>query len=269
MAFKKNYMKMKKKAFGAKGVRGRYDPTRAGAKSLLNMYKDIQMVKARLNVEKKLIDRDVVTGSVGNVNNNAEGSMKLDVTPIISQGVGEANRVGNSLKLTGMSFPMALTQQSKTLGDRLVRISLYKVTSADDGVTAGETYNQLYDINPLTGIKDFNASKAYRSAKTDGITLVRSQTVKIASTNSQNSDSSLGNTELQVRNVRFSVKLQDLLRYDSNAQTLPSGTRYFLILQCNAGNVHPSAVSTRDVAVTAANTGITARIAQRIWYVDN
>jgi len=245
-----------------------YRTARGVAKDVASLMKDMSALKKRQNNEKKLIDKDVVTGNIGNVNQNAEGSMKLDVTPIIAQGITESTRVGNSLKLTGMVFPMSFTQMLNCQADRMVRISLYKVTSADDGVTPGECYNQLYDINPLTGLRDFNSSKAYRNAKTDGIKLIRSTTIKVPVSQAGNSDSAQGSSELQVRNVRFSVKLQDLLRYNSNAQTTPSGTRYFLIIQCNAGNSSATA-STKDVAVTTGNSGIVARIAQRIWYVDN
>lgn len=270
--FKKGLKSLPKKAYkkvyGSRTIPQALSSTGKVARDVLALTKTVGMLASRLNVEKKLVDRDVATTGVGQVNVNAEGSIALDVTPIISQGVGEANRVGNSLKLTGLSFPMSFTQEGSCLGDRLLRVSLYKVTSSDNGVTPQECYNQLYDVNPLTGIKDFNAPKAYRNAKTDGIKHIRTQMVMVKSTNSGNSDSAIGITERQVRNIRFNVKLQDLLRYNSNSDTLPTGTRYFLIIQCNAGNVGATA-STRDVAVTSPATGITARIAQRSWYVDN
>lgn len=270
--FKKGLKSLPKKAYkkvyGSRTIPQALSSTGKVARDVLALTKTVGMLASRLNVEKKLVDRDVMTSGVGLVNVNTEGSIKVDVTPIIGQGVTESTRTGNSLKLTGLSFPMSFTQEGSCLGDRMLRISLYKVTSSDNGVTPQECYDQLYDINPLTGIKDFNASKAYRNAKTDGIKHIRTQTVMVKSTSSGNSDSAIGITERQVRNVRFNVKLNDLLRYNANADTLPSGTRYFLIIQCNAGNVGATN-STRDVAVTAPATGITARISQRTWYVDN
>jgi hypothetical protein len=60
----------------------------------------------RLNSEKKYKDRDVITGNFGQVNHNANGIYMIDVTPSIAQGTDSDERIGNSLKLTGMSFPI-------------------------------------------------------------------------------------------------------------------------------------------------------------------
>lgn len=265
MAWVKNVArKAEKKVFGSGGAKRRYGIGKGkGGFNFKNVLKDIESIKGMLNVEKKLVDRDVVTGAVGLVTGNAEGSMKLDVTPFIGQGVGESNRVGNSIKLTGMSFPMTFTQQGSTGGDRKLRVSLYKISSADDGVTPAEVHTQLYDINPITGLRDYNSPKNYRNSKTDGIKHVRTMNYFLKA------PQNLGSTEKNVQNVRFNVKLQDLLRYNSNAQTLPTGTRYILIIIGNAGNASPSVASTIDTAIGQVNTGVETRVAQRIWYVDN
>ena len=132
---KKTYMKAKKKAYGSKGVKGRY--IRPGfTKGMGNLIKDVEMIKSRLNVEKKYNDVDVLTHSVGQVFVATDGAYNQDVTPIISQGVGENQRVGNSLKLTGMTFPIQFSQQTNCLGDRKVRVTLLRARTADMNVDA-------------------------------------------------------------------------------------------------------------------------------------
>ena len=167
-AIKKTYMKAKKKAYGSKGVKGRY--IRPGfTKGMGNLIKDVEMIKSRLNVEKKHKETDVDTFSVGQVNGaSTEGSEVREVTPLITGGIDSDERIGRSLKLTGLSFPMSFTQQLGCLGDRKVRVTLLRVRSADGGVTGQEARDTVWDQNPLTTMRDFNCPRAYRNSKKDG-----------------------------------------------------------------------------------------------------
>ena len=265
---KKTYMSAKKKAFGDRGVKGRY--YRVGAvKGLQNLAKDVEMIKSRLNVEKKHKDVDVVTNTVGQVNQNGDGIFQVDVTPSISQGTDSDERVGNSLKLTGMSLPIQFAQQVNTLGDRKVRISLLRVKSADEGVTGGEAANQVWDTNPLTGVRDYDAPRAYRNSKNDGIAVVRQMTCYVKGPALETgSDGAISNREMNVKNIKFNVKLQDLLRYAASGDATPDGLRYYLIIQCDAGN-RSGSNSTLDVPITDNSSGLQVRVAQRNWWVDN
>ena len=129
---------------------------------------------ARLNVEKKHLDVDVVTSSVGQTYGEADGIAMLDVTPSIGQGVSRAQRVGNSLKLTGMSFPCQFTGHEKCMAGRKIRMMLFRVTSANNGVSLTDMKNDYFDINPLSGIVDMGSQRQYRNGKHDGISLKRS-----------------------------------------------------------------------------------------------
>lgn len=266
---KKTYMKAKKKAYGQRGVTGRY--YRVGAvQGLQNLAKDVAMIKSRLNVEKKHIDKDVATFSLGQANGPADGAHYFEVTPLISQGTEGGQRIGQSLKLTGMTFPMSFTQQDTCMGDRKVKITLVRVMSADGGVTAEEAFNTFYDPNPLTGLRDFNAPKAYRNGTHDGITEIATKviTVKGPVLNDQTA-SVVGDYERQVANCRLSVKLQQILRYFQNGDNIPEGIKYYMFFQCNAGNKSGSLTATQDIAVKSVNTGLIARLGQRSWWVDN
>ncbi len=265
---KKSYMSAKKKAYGSRGVTGRY--YRVGAvKGLQNLAKDVEMIKSRLNAEKKHKDVDVITGVAGQVYQNADGIFNQDITPVISQGTDSDERVGNSLKLTGMSIPIQFAQQVNTLGDRKVRLTVLRVKSADEGVSTTEAYAQVWDANPLTAVRDYNCPRAYRSAKTDGISVIRQMTCYIKGpTLETGSSGAISNREMNVKDIKLNLKLNDILRYGDSSHSTPDGVRYYLIIQCDAGNSSHTN-STLDVPITDNSSGLQVRVAQRNWWVDN
>lgn len=265
---KKTYMKAKKKAYGSRGVKGRY--YRVGAvQGLKNLAKDIEMIKGRLNVEKKFKDRDVLTHYVGQSHFDTDGAYYNDVTPVISQGVNDDQRVGNSLKLTGLTLPMQFSQQTNCLGDRKVRVTLLRVRCATNEVDTSEAFQQVWDVNPLTQVRDFNAPRAYRNSKTDGITVIRSKVYHIKGPQLDNGGIGIDQAERNCLSCRFSVKLNDILRYANNAATDPDGIRYYIVIQADAGNTHPTGVSTLDIPVKSNSSGLDIRLGQRSWWVDN
>lgn len=268
-SIKKTYMSAKKKAYGSKGVKGRY--YRVGAvKGLQNLAKDVEMIKNRLNVEKKYKDADVATSAVGQANANADGYVWYDVTPSITQGIDGDERIGNSLKLTGLTFPLQFSQQVSCFGARKVRVSLLRVTSADNGVDGDEAVQDYWDTNPLTGVRDFNAPKAYRNQKTDGIKCLRTMTVHVPAPITDNATAgTVDNTEINSKSIRMSVKLQDIFRYNASSDTKPDGIRYYIVFQCDAGNRSGSNTTSLDVPVTTNSSGLVMRLAQRSWWVDN
>lgn len=266
---KKYYMKAKKKAYGDKGVTGRY--YRVGAvKGIQNLAKDVEMIKNRLNVEKKNIDSGVAAFALGQVQGaTTEGSEVRDVTPVITGGIDSDNRIGRSLKLTGMSFPLSFTQQASCQAGRNVRISLLRVRSADGGVSATEARDTVWDPNPLTTMRDYNCPRAYRNSKNDGITVLRSMTCYVPGPQLNDGGGTTLQAERTVKNIRFNVKLNEILRYANDTDTVPEGIKYFLVFQCNAGNQSNSTNSTLDVPVVSQSTGLVVRLTQRSWWVDN
>lgn len=267
---KKTYMRLKKKAYGERGVKGRY--YRVGAvKGLQNLAKDIDMIKSRLNVEKKHKDVDVSTFAAGQANQNADGYNWFDVTPDVTQGIQTDQRIGASMKLTGFSFPLQFSQQAGCLGNRKVRISLLKVVSADNGVSGPDAVEDYWDTNPLNGLRDFNAPLAYRTRRTDGIKCIRSMVVHVPGPLTDSASTGLvDDTEVNPKDARFNVKLQDILRFAQPSDTKPDGVRYYLIFQTDAGNRNVLAPTTvLDIPIKSATTGLYVRLGQRSWWVDN
>jgi hypothetical protein len=269
MAWRKKAYKVEQKIFGKGGIKTRYGIGKGkGGFKFGKLAQDVEMIKNRLNVEKKDIRSDVITTSFGQVSADAEGAKVIDMTQAINQGIGETQRIGNSLKVTGMSIPIQLSGQQQCLNGRKVRITMLKVKSADNGVTAQEAFEKVWEVNPLSGVRDYNSPRAYRNSKTDGISVVRTMTTYIAPPTLDNGSQGADVNERSQRCVTMNLKLNDIWRYDTNADTLPSGLKYYLVFQTDLGNINATA-STLDVPVPTGVSGITLRVYQRTWFVDN
>jgi len=243
-----------------------YRTLKTPAQDIAKLMKDMRDMKKRQNVEKNHIDTDVVTGTVGQVSGNAEGFGVYDVTPQISQGDGQGNRHGNSLKLTGLSFPMSFAGQSQTHSARKIVVSLMRVRDNNNNTTGTQLVEKYWDVNPLNGLRDSNAPRNYRNAKHDGIQCIRQKTYMLKQTSQEIS----GNAKEQAHfTAKFNVSLQDVLRYAENGHSSPDGIRYFLVIQVDSGNASSSSASTLDVPVLDTYTGVILRLSQRAWYVDN
>lgn len=225
---------------------------------------------SRLNAEKKYKDRDIITGNFGQVNGNANGIYMIDVTPDISQGTDSDERIGNSLKLTGLSMPIQFSGNAGTISSRKIRVMLFRVQSADNGVNATECINDYFDVNPVTTILDMNSPRAYRKHTHDGIKLIRSKTYSLPAvpTTLIDSDDIADANERSSFMAKFNVKLDDILRYNASGDTTPDGTRYYMYFFADKGNVGLSA-SSLDVPVQGTGTGVKFTLAQRAWWVDN
>lgn len=254
-----------KKVYGSRKYPAAIKKTGEVAKDIAGLTASVAMIMGRLNVEKHHKDRDVITTTFGQVNGNADGAHYQDVTPVISQGNTEDDRKGNSLKLTGLSFPIQMSGLTNCSGPRKIRISLLKVKSADNGVSAQEAFEQYWDTNPLTGVRDFNCERNYRSGAHDGITCVRSSTYYLKPLERVGT---LVDSEKSIITTKFVVKLNDVLRFSTDTSTTPDGLKYYLIFQADSGN-ESSSSSTLDVPVPDSNSGMAIRLAQRTWFVDN
>lgn len=280
MAFKKSPPGTKRRKF-KKFVKGAgnvaYKSIKAGA-NLASLARDVKMlqlatqgIKLGLNTEKKYVDRDVFTGTFGQVNINANGIFMVDITPTMAQGLGSANRIGNSVKLTGISLPVQFSGEIGTVSARKIKMMLFRVSSADNGVTLTEAIEDYYDPNILNGVIDMNSQRAYRTHKHDGIKLIRSKTYNLPAvpTTLIGDDDNVGDQEQSGFSTKFNVKLNDVIRFNANADSLPDGTRYYLYFFADKGNCSNTSSSTLDVPITSGQTGVRFRLGQRSWYVDN
>lgn len=221
--------------------------------------KDLAEVKSRLNVEKKFLDQDLYNGqTVGQSRDENPGEWHADLTPQISQGVGENNRIGNSIKATGMVVRMNFRQQANA-GKRIAKICI--VRSTDTGLN--NPVGQIWDPNPLTGFIDFHSPRNYSSIRQGDDThkLIATRYVSIKDT---------GGGEDAVASLKFALKLNDVIRYPTDGSTTPDGIRYHMYVFLDYGNADIlQSTSNAGCMIGGVATGAMFNQQVRLWYVDN
>jgi hypothetical protein len=260
----------KKSAQATKAVGKRYGVSygrrgvRFSKNSMSKIAKDVMMIKASLNVEKKYIDStETVSGSVGQVNVNADGFGAYQLTPDIPQGVQEAQRVGNSIKATGLVLKLNMIKQINAQGTR--RVKMYVVRTTDPGLTGADIHNRILDVNRMSGLRDFHSNLDYTQFKDGRLRILAQKNVFFP----QDSDPSGPTSERQTRAVTLPVKLNEVLRYQGNADLKPENIRHWVILVADNGNKGSTNSSLVDITVWQDRSAIDFKMASRMWYVDN
>jgi len=273
MAWKKTARQVEKKVFGSGGAKRRYGIGKGkGGIKIDAIAKDLMMIKSRLNVEKKeKREVEITSGKVAQVYNDLNGYWFQDITPTLGQGTGADERVGNSLKMTGCNLNFQFIGQANALTGRKIKIGLYRVRDPSLGPSDYSTdiTTDVFDSNPLTGLLDFNAAKAYRTSKNDGIACIREKTVYLGKVQTYVGAGPGADFESSYKTMNFPVKLNDLIRYEQDNDNLPNGFRYVIIVRADCGNSGGSNSNIQNIPVTTNNTGVTFRMGQRWWYVDN
>ncbi|AXH75842.1 MAG: hypothetical protein [Cressdnaviricota sp.] len=276
MAYKKTARQVEKKVFGTGGFKRRYGIGKGkGGIKIDAIAKDLMMIKSRLNSEKKeKREVEITSGKVGQVFGDLNGYWFQDITPTLGQGTGADERVGNSLKMTGCNLNFQFMGQQNTLTGRKIKIGLYRVRDPSLGPTDGSTdiVTDVFDSNPLTGLFDFNAAKAYRNSKNDGIACIREKTVYLPKIQQLGTQTDRANIDYEkaYKTLNFPVKLNDLLRYEQDNDNLPNGFRYVIVVRADVGNSSTTANSNiQNIPVVSGHSGVEFRMGQRWWYVDN
>lgn len=263
MAFKKTYMKYKKKAFGEKGVKGYVKKRYGGTTGVVKLARDVKWVMSRLNTEKKehfLTWRDQ---NLGQVNGNNDGAMALSVTPQISQGVTERQRIGNEIRMTGASIRIQLEKQNQSRFAQKVRMYVVSTSMASWG-SPDVLYNYL-EADSITDHRDTNSfkNKAFnRQFKT-----LATKTMYLPSNDTYGATNSFSHPS---RDYTFNLKLNEKLRWAQDVDTIDTSCRYYIIFVCDNGN-SSSTVTNTEVGIPeqGQETGIKVSLDMKYYYNDN
>lgn len=255
--FRKKTTKAVKKRYGIGKGQGGFKFTQVA--------KDLAWVKSRLNVEKKLYTGDVSDGRVAQVSHNSVGHYIQDLTPVISQGDGEKERVGNSLKLTGFNQKLQFRGQDECWTTRRVKIHYIKTTDTTSSLTS--IINDVYDVNPLTGFVDYFSELNYANTRAHRIVMKRNYTVRASS----GMDNVSGNLRARpLGDMNISMKMNDICRFPNDASQNIQDYRIIMVIFCDTGNDDTSTDSTNSgVMVPWKKTGLDFQHHFRFWYVDN
>lgn len=243
-------------SYGRRGLR-------VGKNSVSRLAKDVQMIKSRLNSEKKFVGSNVTTAQVAQANHNAFGYYAVDLTPVIPQGDGESQRVGNSLKLTGFHQKLQFIGQGNCQSNR--RLKMHMICTTDSTSTNDQIIADVYDTNPLTGFIDYHSNFNYSNMKrAHKIVAKRAFTLR--------TNTVAGNDQYTppIGDTTLGMKMQALTRFEGDADNTPKDQRYILVILCDTGNRNPSSSTTNNgVLVTGLQTGVEIQHHYRWYYVDN
>jgi len=269
MGFLRTAKKYTKKATKAAGKRygisyGRRG-VRMGASAIPKIIKDIKEVKSRLNVEKKFVDGAVSYGTAAQVNGSFPGYYSTIITPTIPRGTSENERVGGSIKMTGLHMQLQFLGQKDLCQSRKMKIMLIKSTETNIGTIVDD----LFDDNPLTGFRDYYSNRNYTN-NPEAHKIIRTEYCTVADRKIYFPGSSdlFGESRSASVHKKFGHKMQQITRFENNADT-PKDANYFLVVFVDGGNAFSVLSTNPGVMSPVPNTGLDLQHYYRWWYVDN
>jgi len=130
------------------------------------MMRDINTLKAMVNAEKKNADvvDQTVTNFAGNNGVDSGGAVVI-LHPGIPQGLGEDNRIGDSIKAHSMMVQFEVFNNGiLTIQD--TRYSIYIVRQPVNPISGtANTLASFLEPNPFSGVVDYNSNRNYENFK--------------------------------------------------------------------------------------------------------
>lgn len=243
---------------GGKYLRKRYVTKTGKGLRVRQIAKDVAVLKAMVNAEKKNIINTTVQTAVAQINYNTDSGYILnDITPLISQGVTDSTRNGDSVKGHSMVIRGQLMQQANTQTDIKVRLLVLETKGIPETPTMGQIFNQ----NPLTSCTDYNSIRNPDFYK--NYSVVADKRFKLPS--HMYSSQSTVFKDFQV-NIRFRKGYH--IRYSNNTNTVSNG-QLILVMLADNGNLGALASSNLTIPNGGAFTGSLCKYWTEFFYYDN
>lgn len=254
----RNFRKMGNKV--VKYAKKRYLRKGAGYKTGVRFNKlaqDIQLIKSKLNTEKKYIDSgEVATTPVGQCINNLNGFACVDITPRPASGSGFSERTGKSIKLVALSLDYQIVQQANTSGPR--KFCLYVIETKGTPVTPLTLATELMEVNPITSVIDYNSPRNINYFQKYKILMKKNIYLK--------DDNIAGQKQLTTGKVI--MKLSHHIQFVNDTNQYSNGQICWMIV-ADSGNAGGTNSTLSNIAVTGLQTGASFQTYSRFWYVDN
>jgi len=137
----------------AKSLRKRYVKKRQPR--MINIIKDVAMLKHLVNVEKKRYDVALTIQTMAQFAGPLSGAYCVNITPSPNEGVTGGTRIGLSIKLVSCCIDMQFKQQANTVND--LKLRWHIICRPDNSLTYSGTQirDQFYETNPFSGVVDF------------------------------------------------------------------------------------------------------------------
>lgn len=241
--FKKYAKKQGKRAY--KYAKKRY--VKNGGPNVTNIYKDVQMLKHLVNVEKKRFDVTLTnTAAVSLSFSGASGTYSAIVSPAPPEGVGNNERVGNSLKLVSAMINLRFSQQVSAINPIDVKWFLVCRPDNASGYSATSSLSHFLEVNPFTNQRDYHSNRDPEYFST--MRVVASGTAHLKQ------DQITGGTGIVQRKVP--LKLNYHLKYNTDASVITTKNQMYLFAVASEGD-------------QALSTGALIQYNIRWYYTDN
>lgn len=264
MPFGKMYRRAVKKSglkkFGRRAYKatGLVNPVKRGNLSSSRLLKDVAMLKAMINAEKKETYGSNITTYLGQVLGNASNEYLVDVTPIIPQGITGQTRNGNSVKIHSMIIQGQILQQVSNHHQGKIRIQLF----LNKGTTiAAPTAADIYQRNPMNNLYDYNSPREIDTYKNWSVLCTRVVNIK--------QDNYAGVQGW--KDLKIPLKFKSWhVKYDQTNTNAVTNGQLLMLITCDSGNASTSVTSTiANIPVTGINTGFQLNYFMKYWYYDN
>lgn len=225
--------------------------------------KDVQYLKSLINTEKKSFTQAGNNSLVGQVNGNSSGHFLLDLTPVVGQGTGYQNRIGNSVKWSSGHLQFLFQTQSAVT--RPIKLELFIVK------VIGEPFSSMSSVmgkfisnNPF--ITDQVIFDTYCARETDYFKNYRVLRRKSITLNPSFS------TERVVKDINLGYKLKEHhIKWSADTATVSEG-QIFLLIVASCGNSSVSTANTSTsggVPAQSVSTGVEMKYNFTQYFIDN
>lgn len=246
-----------KARYTKKNARGKRRPNYAKIAS------DVNILKSMVNAEKK---RKIVSNTqqaLGQVNGNSSGHYLLDLTPVLNQGTGTANRIGASVKWHASHLNFFMQPQANVVKRQEATIYVVKVI--------GQPFSTLTDIlGKFLLSNQFITDQAIYDTVSErdedyfkNFRIIRKKRVVFNPSFSG---------ELEPKNVKMGFKLKSHhIKWNDDSATLASG-QIFLMIVLNTGNASGATTNTSasgGVYTQGVSTGINFSYQHVHYFYDN
>lgn len=252
---------VKRKPMGRRPVRkvARKRPVYRKKRGVSTLAKRVNQLVYQMKPEKKQITY-LTEDSVGQVDGNNQGALMLDITPTPQQGTAISQRIGQSIKLTGMFFQGQLIQQASTTDTGYVVIEIWKHKSKEVVINAS-SLNEIYSNNPFSTTVDLS-SRRNQNFFSDYVCLRRTKIYV---------PQDMFNNSTRCKNWTLPVKFKNghTVRFD-NLNNVING-QLLMIVRSSSGNKSPVTASTisANIPFTAINTGWKYLHSVQNYYTDS
>ena len=226
---------------GKKAVKGRYAPK--GKVNYGRIASDAAKLVQLMNVEKKYIDGVITSNDTPFSQANFYA---VDVTPVLTQGITNNTRNGNSVKLVSGRFDFQIKADVLTSNEFRYRWVLVCVPDSQTVQSAGTVTQRMFDTNIFGSYYDYHSQRDPEFMKS----------FKVVSSGSGKLTADSISGQAGINQFHQNLKLNHHLRYDSNASSIVTSNAMYLIVLGDSGS-------------TLGTTGGLLSWSSRFWYVDN